>query len=95
MVPREATAQLPQHSLAFAPLICLPVILNGNQAAPNGELCVADGKVLKLRRVAITVPIGIAELNNTGHKSLKATKDLLNDLALGTIRIYLADRDLE
>ena len=84
-----------QQSLAFAPLIRFPVILNESQAAPNGELCVADGKGLKLCGVPMAVPIGIAKLNDAGRKTLKATENLLNDLSFGTIRIYIADRDLE
>lgn len=55
----------------------------------------ADGKRLKLCSVAMAVSVGIAKLNDAGRKTLKATKDLLNDLSLGTIRIYIADRDLE
>lgn len=43
----------------------------------------------------MAVPIGIAKLNDTGRKTLKATKDLLNNLSLGTIRIHIADRDLD
>lgn len=84
-----------QQPSAFAPLIRLPVILDESQAAPNGELCVSDRKRLKLRSVAMAVPIGIAKLNDAGRKTLKATEDLLNDLTFGTIRIHIADRDLE
>ena len=84
-----------QQPLAFAPLIRLPIILDESQAAPNSELCVADGKGLKLCSVAMTVPIGITKLNDAGRKTLKTTKDLLNDLSFGTIRIHIADGDFE
>lgn len=55
----------------------------------------ADGKRLKLCSVAMVVLVGIAELNDADRKALKATKDLLNNFSFGTIRIRIADGDLE